>query len=211
MTMKLADRMEAIPFSGIRKVFEEVLRRERMGEKIIHLSVGRPDFDTPGHIKAAARKALDESKVHYSSNYGIRELREALVSKFNRENGLVYDPEDEIIVTVGANEAVLISMIGLLNPGDEVLVPDPCWTTYFHCIRIAGGVPVPGLELYEQGGGLVNIAGSWKVLEKLARSESAHKVLDWKIEAPCPLQSDGTAPAAYWRTPGGVSRVGEKW
>ena len=69
---------------------------------------------------------------------------------------------------------------------------------------IAGGVPIPGLELFDQGGGLLNIANSWKVLEKLARSESAHEILDWTIEAPCPLQADGTAPAAYWRTPGGV-------
>ena len=66
--MKLVDRMASIPFSGIRRVFEEVTRRETKGEKIIHLEIGRPDFDTPSHIKEAAKKALDEGKVHYSSN-----------------------------------------------------------------------------------------------------------------------------------------------
>ena len=83
-TMKVADRMKSIPFSGIRKVFEEVTRREKLGEKIIHLEIGRPDFDTPQHIKEAAQRALDEGKVHYSSNYGIPELREAIARKTKR-------------------------------------------------------------------------------------------------------------------------------
>ena len=140
--MRIADRMKAIPFSGIRGVFEEVVRREKMGEKIIHLNIGEPDFDTPKHIKDAAKKALDEEKVHYSSNYGIPELREALAQKLSQENGLSYDPATEIIVTVGGNEAVLISMLGLLNPGDEVLIPDPCWLNYFYCVQMAGAVPI---------------------------------------------------------------------
>ena len=140
--MKVADRMESIPFSGIRKVFEEVTRREKMGEKIIHLEIGRPDFDTPRHIKEAAKRALDEGKVHYSSNYGIPELREAIARKLKEDNGLSYDPNSEIIVTVGANEAVLITMMGLLNPGDEVLIPDPCWLHYFYCAQLAGAIPV---------------------------------------------------------------------
>jgi len=104
--MKVAARMDQIPFSGIRTIFEEVIRREKMGEKLIHLNIGRPDFDTPVHIKEAAKKALDEGKVHYSSNYGIPELRVALAEKFKKENNLSYDPNKEIIVTVGGNEAV---------------------------------------------------------------------------------------------------------
>jgi aminotransferase len=148
--MRVADRMKSIPFSGIRGIFEEVVRREKMGEKIIHLNIGEPDFDTPKHIKDAAKKALDEQKVHYSSNYGIPELREALAQKLSRENGLSYDPATEIIVTVGGNEAVLIAMLGLLNPGDEVLIPDPCWLNYFYCVQMAGAVPVsvPAKEEY---------------------------------------------------------------
>ncbi len=149
--IQLADRMKSIPFSGIRAVFEEVLRREKMGEKIIHLNIGEPDFDTPKHIKEAAKKALDEGKTRYSSNYGIPELREAIAQKLRQENGLSYDPAAEIIVTVGGNEAVLITMMGLLNPGDEVLIPDPCWLNYFYCAQMAGAVPisVPAKEEYE--------------------------------------------------------------
>jgi aspartate/methionine/tyrosine aminotransferase len=92
--MKVADRMESIPFSGIRKVFEEVNRRQAAGEDIVHLEIGRPDFDTPTHIKEAAKRALDEGKVHYSSNYGIPELRQAIAQKLEQElrSSLPWEP-----------------------------------------------------------------------------------------------------------------------
>jgi aminotransferase len=140
--MKIAGRMESIPFSGIRKVFEEVARREKAGERIIHLNIGRPDFDTPQNIKEAAKKALDEGKVHYASNYGIPELRDAIALKHEKENGVLYDPATEIIVTAGANEGVFLAMMGLLDPGDEVLIPDPVWLHYFFCARMAGAEPI---------------------------------------------------------------------
>jgi aspartate/methionine/tyrosine aminotransferase len=140
--MQIANRMTAIPFSGIRKVFEEVNRREKAGENIIRLEIGRPDFDTPHHIKEAGKLALDQGRVHYSSNYGIIELREAIAEKLKRDNGLSVDPDSEVIVTVGANEAVFISMMALLDPGDEVLIPDPCWLHYFYCARMASAIPV---------------------------------------------------------------------
>jgi aspartate/methionine/tyrosine aminotransferase len=151
MTMKPAHRMDSIPFSGIRSVFEEVSRREKEGEDIIGLHIGRPDFDTPAHIKEAAKKALDQGKVHYSSNYGIPELREAIAEKLERDNGLSLDPATEIIVTVGTNEAVFIAMMGLLNPGDEVLIPDPCWLHYFYCAQMAGATPI-SIPLREENG-----------------------------------------------------------
>ena len=140
--MKVAERMAAIPFSGIRQVFEEVMRREKAGERIINLNIGRPDFDTPRHIKEAAKQALDEGKVHYASNYGISELRQALAHEMAREQCLSYDPATEIVITVGANEGILLAMMGLLNPGDEVLIPDPVWLHYFYCAQMAGAVPV---------------------------------------------------------------------
>ena len=141
--MNTAERINTIPFSGIRKVFENVVRREKNGEKIIHLEIGRPDFDTPQHIKEKAKWALDHGQVHYTSNYGLPELREAIAQKLLLDNGLDYSPSDEIIVTIGANEAVFISMMALLNPGDEVMVPSPCWTHYYQCAQLCGGVPVP--------------------------------------------------------------------
>lgn len=149
--MRVANRMNSIPFSGIRKMFEEVTRREKLGQKIIHLELGRPDFDTPNHIKEAAKRAIDEGKVHYSSNFGIPELREVIARKLKEDNGLSYDPSTEIIITVGANEAVFITMMAILNPGDEVLIPDPCWPHYFYCAQMAGAIPV-SVPLREENG-----------------------------------------------------------
>ena len=140
--MLIAERMEQIPFSKIRKVFEEVLRREQKGEKIIHLEVGRPDVDTPDHIKEACKDALDRGQVHYTSNYGIPELRKAVAKKLQIENKIEYDPETQLIITSGVTEAIFMGMMALLNPGDEVLVPTPCFPAYHTAIRIAGAKPV---------------------------------------------------------------------
>jgi aspartate/methionine/tyrosine aminotransferase len=141
--MQIADRMNSIPFTAIRKVFEEAGRREALGEAIIHLEVGRPDFETPDHIKAAAVRALNEGKVHYTSNYGIPELREAIAAKLERDNDLEYDPAKEIIVTVGATEGIFMAMMALLNPDDEVLIPTPSFPCYVRCAYMAGAKPVP--------------------------------------------------------------------
>ncbi len=140
--MPVAERMDQISFSGIRKVFEEVLRREKKGEKIIHLEVGRPDFDTPNHIKEACKNALDRGQVHYTSNYGLPELRKAVAEKLLLENKVKYDPETELIITSGVTEAIFMGMMALLNPGDEVLVPTPCFPVYHMAIRMAGAKPV---------------------------------------------------------------------
>ena len=146
-----AQRMSRIPFSGIRKVFEEVHKRTAQGQHIVNLGIGRPDFDTPQNIKDAAKKALDDGHVHYASNYGIEELRNAIADKFKQDNGLVFDPNGEIMVTVGANEAVFLTMVAFINPGDEVLIPDPCWPHYAPSVELVGGTPVP-LQVYEDNG-----------------------------------------------------------
>jgi len=140
-----AKRLDAIPFSDIRRVLERATQLERAGRKILHFEIGRPDFDTPRPIKDAAIKALQDGQVHYSSNYGIPSLRAAIAEKLERDNGLHYRPEDEIIVTVGANEAVGAAFLALLDPGDEVLVPDPAWLHYRWCAQLCGArvVPVP--------------------------------------------------------------------
>jgi aspartate/methionine/tyrosine aminotransferase len=140
--MQIAERMKSIPFTPIRKIFEEANRREAAGETIIHLEMGRPDFDTPAHIKAAAINALEEGRVHYSSNYGIPELRAAIADKFKRDNNLDYDPAAEIIVTIGATEAIFMTMMALLDPGDEALIPAPAFPAYTRCVYMAGAVPV---------------------------------------------------------------------
>lgn len=142
MLMKLAKRMDIIPFQRIRKIVEEVTRRESLGQEIIHLEIGRPDFDTPSHIKEAATQAISDGKVHYTSNYGIPELRNAIAQKFKTDNGLIYDPADEVIVTVGATEGIFLSMMALLDPEDEVLIPDPSFPCYAQCANMIEAVPV---------------------------------------------------------------------
>jgi aspartate/methionine/tyrosine aminotransferase len=135
--------MEMVPFSGIRKVFERAKALEREGRPVIFLETGRPDFDTPAHIKQAAKQALDAGDVHYTSNYGTPDLREAIAAKLQRENQLTYDPATEILVTIGAAEAIFDAFLGCVNPGDEVLYPEPSWVNYPAAARLAGAIPVP--------------------------------------------------------------------
>ncbi len=137
-----AQRMENVPFSGIREIFEECHRLEREGVDVVHLEIGRPDFDTPQPIKDAAIEAIESGHVHYTSNYGIMSLREKITAKLEAENGLEYDPAEEVIVTAGATEAVLITFLAFADRGDEVLIPDPAWT-YSSGVKLANATPIP--------------------------------------------------------------------
>ncbi len=130
MTDLLATRMSSVPFSGIRRIFNEASRLEQEGADIIHLEIGRPDFDTPLHIKEAAKKALDEGQVHYTVNAGILALRRAIADKLKLDTELEYAAEDEIIVTIGASEAIYLAMVAFVNAGEEVLVPSIGWVNY---------------------------------------------------------------------------------
>jgi aspartate/methionine/tyrosine aminotransferase len=145
MTTHEAERMKTIPFSTIRAIFKEVDAQKAQGHRIVPFHIGRPDFDTPDHIKTAAKQALDWGLTSYTSNYGLLELRQAIADTWAMGNQFQVDPERQIIVTVGANEAILLAMLATLNPGDEVLVPDPMWLHYFYCARLAGAhvVSVP--------------------------------------------------------------------
>jgi aspartate/methionine/tyrosine aminotransferase len=136
-----AARMESVPFSGIREIFEECDRLEADGEDVVHLEIGRPDFDTPEPIKEATARALENGEVHYTSNYGIEPLRRTIAAKFESENDVSYDPDGEIVVTAGATEAIFVAILGLIDEGDEVLLPDPRWTYGAH-VELAGGTPV---------------------------------------------------------------------
>lgn len=141
MPAKIAERMDRMAPSGIRKVNEKALAMERAGEKVIHFELGRPDFDTPEYIKKAACEALAEGKVHYTSNYGTMELRQAIADKLSRENHVDYKPS-EVLVTVGLSEAVFAVLAAILNEGDEILVPDPVWLNYMNVPNLLGAVPV---------------------------------------------------------------------
>lgn len=118
--------MENVPGSGTLKILALANELEREGKDIIHLEVGQPDFDTPQHIKDSAEEALERGKTGYTSSSGIPELREA-ISKYLREKDVDRGP-DEIIVTPGAKHSLFSSMAVTLDPGDEIIIPNPCWT-----------------------------------------------------------------------------------
>ncbi|MCF6514927.1 aminotransferase class I/II-fold pyridoxal phosphate-dependent enzyme [Lactobacillus sp. S2-2] len=111
-------------------------------EGIIKLTVGEPGLNTPEHVKKAAMKSIEDNHSHYSLHSGIQELREAISSYINNQYGLNYDPNSEIITTVGATESLSSSMLSLINPGDEVLIPLPAYPLYTSLVQYAGGIPV---------------------------------------------------------------------
>lgn len=150
MSRKIAERMDRMAPSGIRKVNEKALAMERAGEAVIHFELGRPDFDTPEYIKQAACKALAEGKVHYTSNFGLMELRQAIADKLSRENKIDYKPS-EVLVTVGLSEAVFAVLAAVLNEGDEILVPDPVWLNYVNVPNLLGAKAIT-YRLKEENG-----------------------------------------------------------
>lgn len=141
MEFKPAKRMEALPFSGIRAILEKANKMQAAGDKIIHLEIGRPDFDSPVKVKETAYEELDKGNVFYTSNYGIPELREEIADFEKRKNNVEYDPS-EVLVTVGVCEATWNCMFACLDPGDEVLVPNPVWLNYIHVPTSFGAKPV---------------------------------------------------------------------
>ena len=135
-------RMDKIPFAGIRKAADKAEQLAAKGVKVIRFDIGRPDFDTPVHIKEAAKTALDQGFVHYASNAGIPPLRAALAAWVAELKGIRYDPEKEILATAGGQEALYLALMSILDPGDEVLIPDPAFGTFPWSVHLAGGVPV---------------------------------------------------------------------
>jgi len=133
-----AYRAKRISYSEIREVVELA---DRM-EGVIRLEQGEPDFDTPSHIKNAAIKAIKLGLTKYSPIAGLPELREAIAEKLHKENGIHVNPESEVIVTSGSTEAMFTSILTVVNPGDEVLIPDPGYVSYERFVKLAEGVPI---------------------------------------------------------------------
>jgi len=142
---------QLIPYSQIRVMFDAAKKLEEQGKKIIHLEIGRPDFNTPDHIVEAAVEALRAGKHHYTQNAGILELRQAIADKFDREYNLEYDPETEVVVTNGVAEGVYLAIHALLNPGDQILIPDPRWINY-DVDAITNSVDLVDYTLVEESG-----------------------------------------------------------
>lgn len=133
-----ANRLKRLKPSGIRRFF--ALAKEM--PDIVNLSVGEPDFTCPKRALVAGWEAANSGETHYTPTNGVPELREALAQKARREYGLNYDPNAEILVTVGGTEAVFLALLGLVNHGDEVLIPNPGFVCYEPCVLLADGVPV---------------------------------------------------------------------
>lgn len=131
--------------SGIRKFFDIASEME----EVISLGVGEPDFDTPWHIRDEGIYSLEQGRTFYTSNAGLKELREEISRYLKRRCHLDYDPLQEILVTVGGSEGIDLAMRAMLNPGDEVLIPQPCYVSYLPCVVLADGVPVT-IELKEE-------------------------------------------------------------
>ena len=131
-------RVRDVPPSGIRKFFDVL---ERMPD-VISLGVGEPDFDTPEVIVEAGVEALRSGRTHYTSNYGTIELRRALAEHLQRRYSVVYDPESEILISVGVSEALAAALMAVVDPGDEVVVAEPTYVAYAPDIVFAGGTPV---------------------------------------------------------------------
>jgi len=139
--MKIAKKIKAIPASATMAVSTRAKELAAMGKDVIGFGLGEPDFDTPEHIKRAAKKGIDDGYTKYTPAAGLPELREAIAEKLQRENDLDYRPE-QIVVSCGAKHSLFNTMMTMLEPGDEVIVPAPYWVSYVEQVRAAGGVPV---------------------------------------------------------------------
>jgi len=135
----ISQHVQALPASGIRKFFDVLATMD----DVISLGVGEPDFVTPGHIRDAAIRSIEDGITHYTSNYGLIELRQAIAHHLHRLYGVEYDPSTEIIVTTGVSEAINLVMLAILDNGDEVLCPDPAYVAYLPAVLLAGGIFVP--------------------------------------------------------------------
>lgn len=145
MRNPLSKEIVTIPYSGIRKFFDIVSEME----DAISLGVGEPDFDTPWHIRDEGIYSLEKGRTFYTSNAGLKELKIEIVKYLNRRFHLEYNYNEEVLVTVGGSEAIDIAMRTMLDPGDEVLIPQPSYVSYEPCCLLANGKPVI-IELKEE-------------------------------------------------------------
>ena len=138
-TDRIAPAVHAVPPSGIRKYFDIAAEME----DVVSLGVGEPDFVTPWSIRESCVHGLEQGYTSYTANRGMLELREEIAALYAREHGVSYEPAKDILITVGVSEALDIAVRAILSPGDEVLIPEPCYVSYQACVTFAGGKPVP--------------------------------------------------------------------
>lgn len=147
----LADRNRNVPASEIRKIFNMIIGRT----DVLDMTVGIPDFDTPAHIKQAAKDAIDAGYTRYTHNAGYIESREAFAQKVKQDNGINADPKTEIMLTAGGMGALVLANMVMVNPGDEVLYPDPGFVSHYAHAKLAEGIPVAVPLRKEAGFGML--------------------------------------------------------
>lgn len=143
----LSERVQTVKPSGIRKFFDLAAGMK----DVISLGVGEPDFETPWQVRRAGITSLEKGRTFYTSNWGLQQLRDEIAGLALRRYDLFYDPQDEILVTVGGSEAIDNALRALVSPGDEVLIPEPCFVCYTPLTMLAGGTPVPIQTVVEEG------------------------------------------------------------
>src|SRR5215471_19537028 len=148
--MNVAARMARLGTESAFEVLARARQLERTGREIVHLEIGEPDFDTPAHIKDAAKQALDAGATHYGPAAGLPELREAIAKHVGETRGIAVSPE-EVVVTPGAKPIMFFTIMALIGDGDEVILPNPGFPIYESVINFVGGVPVP-IPLREESG-----------------------------------------------------------
>jgi len=134
----ISQRVNQISPSGIRRFFDLLASMEG----VISLGIGEPDFATPWHIREAAISSIEKGYTMYTSNSGMPELRQELSRYLKNNYNLAYDPDSELVITVGVSEGLDLAMRAILDPGDEVIMPDPCYVSYPSCVILAGGTPI---------------------------------------------------------------------
>lgn len=139
--LELAERLSRISEPQTIKMAKLSRELKAQGIDIVDLSIGEPDFDTPAHIREAAKKAIDEGFTHYTPVAGIADLRAAVVKKLQRDNNLEYLPE-QIVVSTGAKQSIANAVLSVINPGDEVIIPTPYWVTYSELVKLCQGTVV---------------------------------------------------------------------
>lgn len=147
MKNRIAKKVDIMPPSGIRAFFELVLGMK----DVISLGVGEPDFVTPWHIREKAIYSLEQGYTTYTSNKGMIELRKEIVRFLNQRYGLHYDPQEDVLITVGVSEGIDLAMRAILDPGDGILIPEPSYVSYQPMAALAGGSPVMLPTVIDQG------------------------------------------------------------
>ena len=202
--IQISDNTQQIQPSKIRRMFNKALEYDR----VLSFTLGEPDFTASANVVEAGCRAIREGKTKYSENAGLLALRQAIARYLARTEGLSYDPASQIVVTPGAMGALFLALKVLLNPGDEVIVNEPCWTNYIQQIRMCGGVPVSVKTDAQRGFDLdVSAVASAETLSQLAKLAQERDLVVLADEVYKHILFDGRTYTGFATLPGMKERT----